>query len=606
MLSARGPRPHRPGDLPRWFAPAVAAVALAGLVLALRFVWWSGYPYLAVSWMPDDAFYYLQPAWMTRHVGGYTFDGSSSMYGFQPLWMLALTALARFTGDKELLLRMALTCAALLHATAGALLGAWLARGGHPWRGLAGASLWLINPPLMHLAVSGMEAPLYASLLLLVVAGFPRWSPPGGASSPWRWWGDVGYGALCGLLVLCRVETVLLVASLLALRLYRGRRGLAWPRRVSPPLLALGGILAVTGPWALYAATALGGVLPTSGQVKLVGGPARVVRALAPALPGAAERRLTAALPPVERLIATAPDLEVPTPRFVWSTGVVESLEWSLGYWLPSPAHAWGAGLRRVLLLPLLAVFLALAARGAARYRWPRAAPGTGVLGAWALASVWMNTVLLMPYARQQFWHRVPDALLAVAVLAHAVPLARAALGAAPRLRAVAAALAAGTLAGSLWVAAGVMAPRTLEGGQASNAATWEAARWLDEHLPAGTRVGSWHAGALGYLVRGPVVVNLDGLANSRQYVDRVVRGEALWRLGRSDENPTLAYLDERGITWVADVERPERLGTAPFQQVIPPRRYEVRFTGDALVPWDRDEPTHRVVVVRLRGAVAE
>lgn len=62
---------------------------------------------LAVS-IPDDAFYYLLPAWHFPTHGYFTFDGLHKTYGFQPLYMLLLTGLSTLLPSIEAVLRAGL------------------------------------------------------------------------------------------------------------------------------------------------------------------------------------------------------------------------------------------------------------------------------------------------------------------------------------------------------------------------------------------------------------------------------------------------------------------------------------------------------------------
>ncbi len=574
---------------------AITCGGLFALAIALRFIWGSELAYLGVSWLPDDAYYYLQTAWQGRTAPGFTFDGQTTTYGFQPLWMLLVTTLASLTGDKELLLRLTLTTAAFLHVAVGCLLWAWLRRGGQEWRGLAAAALWWFNPPLFHLDVSGMEAPLYA-LLLVLLLGFVH----PGARGPCSGRSLLLYGALCGLMVLCRTEACVLVAGLVALRVFRSSAPAR--QRAAQAGLILAGLLLVAAPWGVYAAFKLGSVAPTSGQVKFTGAPARMARSIADILPFTA-RPLRAALPAAERPIFDAPDLQTPTPGFVAEVGVLGAVSWAIGFWLPSNLVRGEHSLRDWFLLPLLAVFLALIARGLVRrgdrdpIPW---APGAGLVAAWALANLLLNGLVLMPYAKQQFWHRVPESLFLIIVVAHGLPYLRAALAGLPRLARGFAAYAAVVGIISAWVFAGILTPRSLDHEQATNRAAWDVVNWMNGHLPAGTRVGSWHSGLFGYFADGPVVVNLDGLANSPAFVAQVVPGELAYRLGQSPDNPTLDYLRAEGIHWLVDTEHPSHLGSQPFQQVVPPGSYDVAYVGEEPVSWDLDTPTHVLAVVRM------
>ncbi len=67
-----------------------------------------------------------------------------------------------------------------------------------------------------------------------------------------------------------------------------------------------------------------------------------------------------------------------------------------------------------------------------------------------------------------------------------------------------------------------------------------DAADWVSRHVPAEAVVGSWNAGAIGFL-SGRAVVNLDGLVNSWDY----------FRQGRRD---LCQYWRESGVTYLVDI----------------------------------------------------
>ncbi len=68
-----------------------------------------------------------------------------------------------------------------------------------------------------------------------------------------------------------------------------------------------------------------------------------------------------------------------------------------------------------------------------------------------------------------------------------------------------------------------------------------DAVRFVKERAAGGERVGSWNAGLIGYLAGG-TVVNLDGLVNDADFLDRVVR--------TGNVQP---YLQANGIRYVVD-----------------------------------------------------
>ena len=67
-----------------------------------------------------------------------------------------------------------------------------------------------------------------------------------------------------------------------------------------------------------------------------------------------------------------------------------------------------------------------------------------------------------------------------------------------------------------------------------------DAARWVSRHVPPDAVVGSWNAGAIGFLSRREVV-NLDGLVNS-------------WDYFRYDRHDLCRYWTKAGISYIVDM----------------------------------------------------
>ena len=80
-----------------------------------------------------------------------------------------------------------------------------------------------------------------------------------------------------------------------------------------------------------------------------------------------------------------------------------------------------------------------------------------------------------------------------------------------------------------------------------------QAAAWLRQHTDPGAVVGSWNAGMLGYFSHRHVV-NLDGLANDREYFQRVIRDHDLG-----------GYLNDVGVDWLADQACSDEPGLHPY-----------------------------------------
>ena len=544
-------------------------LALLAISAALQgwFVLGSDPAALLITWIPDDAFYYLQPAWNAAHGAGFSFDGIEPTYGFQPLWAVLLAGLAAVAPSKASLVTLALLTGAVVHLAAGAMLFAWFARAGASRGGLVAAGLWLLNPDLVRMQTTGMESGLVAALLLATLLLLdPRRRP-------------ALLGATLGALFLARVSMllagVLAIGALVRRRL--GRRKAAW--------IALG-TAAVVVPWLVYADLALGQPLPASTDRKIVAGLAGAARFLAD-LPGVPDAPIRALLPASEALLFDAPGLIGPTGERIWLFAVRAPVGWALGAWLPG---GWGLG------APVLAVgwcALVLGQRGGQPARLPR---GLGVLVLLALGNVAANNLLLSQYVEYGYWYRVPEVLTLVVLVGIAAE--RALTDRRLQRLPVRALLVSLALAGAAQLGMS-LAPR--EHDPASRLVArggYDVAIALSDALPAGTRVGSWNAGLIGWLADGPVVVNLDGLANRPDFVP-IAAQEVLVRHGVADHLALMDWLEEEGIEYLVDLQPDAGLGE-PFYGVIPADRWELVLRSSPLDHWTTRERDHAVMLVRF------
>lgn len=614
----------------RWI---LCFLLVGSLGLQLYFCATTPMPDLLDGWFPDDAFYYLQPAWLHHKTGFFTFDGSHETYGFQPLWMLLLAALAPFTPDKESFLRGAMMLGAVLFCGAALLLWLWLRRVVGEARALFAPTLLLLNPSMLHMNTAGTETAIQLCLLIAALGPGLDGMLSGGSTRR-----ALLFGTGCGLLLLARVDTLPLVLLLL---LTSSLRAPTWHDRARRLVLVGAGLAAVLTPWILYAWRNFGAVLPVSGSRKLIGAGATLVYTVRnhfPALPAGWLERL---LPPIDQtLLAHPAALESFAPGYFLDYLIKAPIGWAMGAWLPihllEPAERT---LRDWLLLPCLLILPVLAAVALSHRRIHLITqPGLGLLALWAIINPIMHGLLLSPYIHFAFWYRVPEtlALLVAAALVAALasdvfsprhqgtPLRnsgqqpcltlavdamtrRTPLGKAPSGRALSA-LAKALVVFSLAVpillnarafalfATGRWRPAVSDFAREARFAS----EWLNDNLPAGERVGSWNAGLLGYQADGPIVVNLDGLANSRDFVQSVVVPDVLYRAGASGDNVMWHYLRQEGIHWIADAALEGNLEQAPLFQVFPLGCYEVVYRGGVMPGWIDQEGLRRFVVVRL------
>jgi hypothetical protein len=429
----------------------------------------------------EDGFYYLKIAQNVAAGRGSTFDGLHATNGYQPLWLACLVPVFWLRPSADGAMAAAtLVQAALLAAAAVLLVRVARANGLRPGPAALAGGVWVALA--IRTALSGVEFSLTATLVAAVALHLSRHAGPA-APSPRA---CAVMGLLLGLAILSRLDTsllALLVAFEWAARA-RGRPGAAAriAALLAPPVL-------VGAAYALAGAVLVGSPWPVSGVAK----------------------RLWSL-----HLLATDPLYQ----RHGWLAAKAWHLTWPLRHPLASAvpsllvcagagALLWAGGpeplrtmLRRLRPLVLFAV-----------------------LQPAAYALVYHGHYTWAP------WYYVAQPLLAAVV---AGGVAQALMPALPPRVPVAAPIGAVLLLGGFVAAGG--SPRWPEAEEP----LYVAARWARDHLDPGARVGSWNAGAIGFL-SGRQVVNLDGVVNTVAYLER-------------DQYDLCAYWDRTGITYLVDV----------------------------------------------------
>ncbi len=224
--------------------------AAVALVLRLAFLL-RGLDVLDRLFLPDDTWYTLS---ISRNLAaglGPTVDGVVATSGFQPL-LAWLQVPLHLLGGEALALWGTLVLLALADAGVAFALGDLGMRLSGPRAAFAAGGLWALGPYGVHHALGGLETSLALALsLALVVAWDAAWHP--------RHW--LGVGLLCGLALLARIDTAVLVAALGVLTLCRGHWG-AVARTAGVAAL-------VVAPWWAWCTWTFGSPVPESGPAVL-------------------------------------------------------------------------------------------------------------------------------------------------------------------------------------------------------------------------------------------------------------------------------------------------------------------------------------------------
>lgn len=472
------------------------------------------YGLLIVAWVlvndvrvtREDGFYYFKIA---QHIGtgsGSTFDGLHVTNGYHPLWLLCLVPVFWVSPGPEAGLKLGIGLQGIFMALSAGLLYRIARLGtGRLAAGLA-ALVWIA---LTHReALSGLEFSVHALTLLATAQAYVRCvarESPAQGVRPY-----LGLGLLMGLAFLARLENLTLavfISLTLARRESRGGFGREGLRR----MLALG--LPVAAASVAYVAVNLwlcGQPLPVSGAVKREWSAFLLSQDPHFQVQGFWGAKLHQLLWPLRNARQVYPFCLSVGSFGVAALLVVAELEAS---WKGRLVD-WAAALRPFL---------------------PFAAFSVLQLLAYALLYHGELSFIGSP------WYYVVQPFLTALLLAVVVDrslmrdsLVGGALSARTRWASVLVAL--GCCSVTLWTLWSLTRWRD----HVADRVTYDSARWVSANLPPEAVVGSWHAGAVGYL-SGRRVVNLDGLVNSWDY----------FRVGQRD---LCRYWTENRIGYLVDM----------------------------------------------------
>ena len=540
---------------------------------------------IALDILQDDAFYYFTIARNLAGGRGITFDGVIPTNGFHPLHLVLLVPLMVIAGEDLVLpIRAAGLLATLLAAGTGLLVYALTRQLASARVALVALALWAVTPYFVFMGLNGLETGLAICSALAVLVCYLRCIQRAERASVARL---AGFGALCGLSVLARVDLVLLLVALaldwISLRLRRRSLGGSLPGA----LVATAACLAVWLPWGITSRAATGAWLPTSGeasrQIALNYGWGNLEPFWGPV------QRSDLLFDP-ERVPAQY-HADVATKQalvFLFVHPLLAPLRFNVPFdvWPHMEDYLLYRGARRSPPLALAVLLLAIAAiaiRGRrqvpARFELSRPALG-GILASY-------STFMFLGYVFIAPAHWYFSRYLALPVLLTTLyGLARLGDRIAPsgdarshrRVAAIAAVLVVVTLqVVAFWHYA---APR-LDWSDAPAGGFLRSWRALEPRIDRTRRVGAFQAGIYGYF-SGLDVVNLDGKVNPDAL--RALREKRLHR-----------YIDEMGVDYIVDWEG---VLFALCTRHMPPG--DLRFTPIAT---DRGVTLFRVERKRRRGA---
>jgi hypothetical protein len=209
--------------------------------------------------MPDDAFYYFNPARIFARTGFSSFDGLHFTNGYQPLWfLLSVPVFVLFPGGGELPIRLLLFLQLALSVVTMVMMVRVL---GRLFGALAAAiSCAIFVVVFQRIMLNGLETALQMLLFILLFAMFDELR--GERTPSARWW--LSLGTVAGLAFLARTDLLFLVGAIFLFLLprTRAREGRTAVALYSLPLATL------AGGYLLINLLTTGHLMPVSGAAK--------------------------------------------------------------------------------------------------------------------------------------------------------------------------------------------------------------------------------------------------------------------------------------------------------------------------------------------------
>ena len=513
----------------------------------------SGSLLLAAS-IEDDSYYYIVPAYKWVQHGFVTFDGINKTYGWQPPWMLINMALALAASNIDALLRATMTAATCFYALSVLLLYRFALRLRFSPVISAGllAFFFCFNIQMCEIFTRGKENALHFLVLislLNVLADGMKYNHRRAVVA----------GLLLGLIELSRVTAGVIVLPFvfLTLRAYGG-----FTRAALRKLFITGvAAAAVALPWFIYAWHEFGTALPTSGVAK-IGSASGAVHHLPHIMSS-------------DQLIAALNGL-----------GIVRDL-WLEYTWMGSFSRVMGLGIKAfviglVILIALTFIGLLRGRRIADLHALSPTCDAWLLLNAYAFLNFVLHITMLRNYFIYGVWYHVPEyAALGLgacwmiprplSALSQNIPATQAVIKYAASVCLVFV-LLLGCYSTYLRIRHNVFLPRTNAVALSINDAT----TFIEGHLPLTSPIGSFNSGIYGFLLPERQVVNMDGLANSLEYVHATHGGR----------DTTRAFLRRLNIQYIMDSEDLELIDDVGFMSLLPRNEYEIIWTGNREVWW--------------------
>ncbi len=488
---------------PTWYSIAGAVLALVCLFgLAIRLSLSFGNIERILPFVADDLYYYLTIANSIADGRGPTFDGLSLTNGFHPLYVLILVPITHLSPlDINAPVRAALVVNSVIDVGTAVIVADTVRRIRSGVAGQMAAIMWLLNPFVISVVLTGVEAALAAFLVSVTLWQYVRMG--GRTASGYADW--LVLGILCGLAILARTDTIFLSAALFIVQVGSAVSSKQRVTFFTSQLLPFGAAQALLiAPWVTWNILTFGTIVQTSGQS-------------------------------ISFMQWTAASSILPAG--LMSIGGLSNAATMFLTWFVTLANSW---LSTQLALPITVIGLGTLVATSSKTRLGDYFRLFALPSTLYIVAVSVAYSLYMPLSRQ-LWYYLPT--LVPFVLVGSLGLLwivdRWIGTVSPKMASLClVALTVGILASH--VDQGLALWRN--GTFAHQTEMYRTALWLQENTPEGARIGVFNAGIYGYY-SGRTTVNLDGVVNNRIQSYRTPGGFA-------------RYATEMKLDYLVDYER--------------------------------------------------
>lgn len=221
---------------------------------------------MAMAFLSDDAFYYLEIGRSIASGAGSTFDGIAATNGYHPLWMLIVSGLMSVTGGEALFSASVVMAASVVFCGVGIYLAVMIVRRFIDVNLAPLAVAFMLSPFAFSAMTNGLETALAMFAVLLVIYCCYRYGALGADAGLVQ---CVLLGALLGVVFLSRLDMAFLPLAAGVLVIAESIRSRArFASLINRAVAMFAPFALVTTPYFLWNRAEFGSFAPISGSVK--------------------------------------------------------------------------------------------------------------------------------------------------------------------------------------------------------------------------------------------------------------------------------------------------------------------------------------------------